>query len=205
MTLRWRTDAVVRRVSIITARARIGARHKHKRAWKVHCIFGTGNGNLPILKGLAQHFKRCFVKLWQLISKQNAVMCKTYLTWLWRCAASYQRYLRDCMVRSTERALGYERRVCCQLACNGVYLRCLQAFCQRQRRQNARQTLRHHALARAWRTHHYEVMTSRRGYFHCPLHVLLTFYIGEIKVELILLLVENFACIKHQRLGIALV
>lgn len=109
------------------------------------------------------------------------------------------------MVRTAKRTLRDQSLAGRQLARNGVDLRRLQAFRERQRRQYRRQALGHHTLARSWRTYHHEVVTTRGSHLQGALHALLSTDIGEIEVEIVLLLVEFLPRINHAGAEIGIV
>ena len=64
-------------VAVIAARTGIHRRYKHKRCRIGDGVFGTADGDLPVLKGLAQHLQRVLVKLRELVAEEHTIMCQT--------------------------------------------------------------------------------------------------------------------------------
>ena len=114
---------MVRWVAIIAARTRVHRGNEHERAGIFDGIFGARDGYFSVFEWLSQYFESGFVELWQLIRKQNAIVCQRDLARLGRCATANKGYFGDGMVRRTERTLRNERHSLAQLACNAVYLR----------------------------------------------------------------------------------
>ena len=78
-----------------------------------------------------------------------------------------------------------------------MYLCRLKTLGKGQRRQNGGQTLGHHTLAGAGRTYHDDVVATGSGYLQGPLHILLSADIREVKIKIVLLLVELLAGVNY--------
>lgn len=141
-------------VAVVAAGAGVARGNEHERAGQRERVLGTADGDPAILERLAQHLECFFPEFSKFVGKEYAVVSQRNLARLGIGAATYERHLRDGVVRSAEGSLRDERGIAPKLAGDGVYLCGLQAFCQRQWRQNAGQTLSHHRLATAGTAHH---------------------------------------------------
>ena len=122
------------------------------------------------------------------------------LAGLWVCTASHECHLRDGVVRRTERPLRDERAVAFQLASHRVNLRRLQTLAKRQWWQNARKSLRQHALAAARRAYHDKVVAAGCRYLKGSLNLLLALYVCEVELKFALLRKELCPCVYDGRL-----
>ena len=89
-------------------------------------------------------------------------------------------YVRNGVVRRAKRTSGDECRSSVQFSSNGVYLCRLQTLCQCERRENRRQTLRHHTLTTAWTAHKQQIVSAGSCHFKSALHGRLSFHLAEI-------------------------
>ena len=64
--------------------------HKHERAWEGGTVLGTWDIDDSVLKRLTEHLQYGTLKLWQLITEEDTVVGKGYLSWLRIGASSYQ-------------------------------------------------------------------------------------------------------------------
>ena len=186
---------------VIAAWARVHGSHHHERARKSERVFRTRHRNHTVFKRLPQRFQHCTRKLGKLVEEKHTIMCQTYLPRHERGSASHQRHIGDGVVWRTERTLTDERRVLLQLACHTVDLRRLQTFTQREGRQDGRKTLRHHGLSTSRTSHQDDVMPAGCGHLKGTFHVLLTFHLRKVIVELQLLLIKLLTRVYHRRLG----
>ena len=99
---------MMRRVTIVTARTWVHTCYKHEGARVINGVFGSADVDVAIFQRLTQNFQGGFVELWQFVTEEHAIMGKRYFAGLWRGSSTYQCYLRDGMVRRSERALGNE-------------------------------------------------------------------------------------------------
>ena len=95
-------------------------------------------------------------------------------------AAAHEGHVAHRVVRRAEGAHGYQRVFLAHQACHGVYLRRLQAFAERKRRQDAGHALGQHGLARARRAYHDGVVATGSGNLQAALDSLLPFDVGEV-------------------------
>ena len=70
--LRLGTGAAARRMPVPAALAGVHRAHQHEAAGQRQGTGGPGDGDLPVLQGLAQRLQRGFIKLRQLVQKQDA-------------------------------------------------------------------------------------------------------------------------------------
>ena len=114
-------------------------------------------------------------------------MSQRYFARLRIVAATNEGYLRDGMVRRTERALGDKAHSAGQFAGHAVNLGGLQTLSQRQRRKDGGQPFGEHRLTTTRRSYHNKVMTSGRRHLQGPLDTLLPFHIAKVIFEMVLL------------------
>ena len=98
-------------VAIIAAGAGVHRGDKHETARKLGGVLGAGDGDLAVLKGLAQHFEGGFVELRQLIGEEHAVVGQGYLSGLGIGTATHEGHLGDSVVRAAEGTLRDETHV----------------------------------------------------------------------------------------------
>ena len=120
--LPWGADAVVRRVAIIAAWTRVHACHKHEATWIIGGIFRAADGDVAVFERLTEYFECGLVEFRQLIAEEYTIVGKRDFAWLWIGATTHQCYLRDGMMRGTERTLGNEGYVLAEFASDGMYL-----------------------------------------------------------------------------------
>ena len=75
-----RAGALVARIGGKTAGAGIHGRHQHDVGRVSHRYLGPGDGHLPGLQRLAQHFQHILAKLGQFVQEQHAVVGQAHLT-----------------------------------------------------------------------------------------------------------------------------
>ena len=130
MHLSWIADASFCRVIIVTAWTRIHRGDKHEAGWVIQAVFGTRDGDMSIFQRLAKHFEHTSVELRQFIEEKQAVMCQTYFAGLWVSPSANHSYLRDGMMRASERTDSYQRIVFAQFPCYRMNLCGFQTFTQ---------------------------------------------------------------------------
>ena len=109
-----------------------------------------------------------------------------------KAAAAGHGDVGDGVVRVAEGAARDEAAVFAKLSGHGMYLGGFEAFAQRQGWQDGGQALGQHGLAAAGRTDEQHVVTSGGGHFEGPLHIFLSFDVGKVEVECVLLCIEFF-------------
>ena len=60
-------------VAIVTARTGVHGGYELEVAGVADAVFGSAYGDVPVLKGLAQHFQSVLVELWQLNREKRLV------------------------------------------------------------------------------------------------------------------------------------
>ena len=76
-----------------------------------------------------------------------------------------------------------------------MYLCGLKALSQLEGWEDGWEAFCHHRLAAAWRTYHDDVVAAGSRHFHGALYGLLSFDVGEVELEMALLLVEYLSCV----------
>lgn len=97
-------------------------RDHHEGTGVLNIVLGTADGNLAVLQGLTQHFEDAARQLRQFVQEEHAIVGQRYLTWLCILTATNECYLRNGVMRGSERALRDERRAAIQSARHRVNL-----------------------------------------------------------------------------------
>ena len=154
------------------------------RAGNVKVDAGPADGDLAVLERLAQHLEHVAAELGQLVEEEHAVVRQRHLAGPRDGAAADQAGVGDGVVRRAERPGRDERPVRARSAADRVDPRRLERLVERQRRQDGRQPLGEHRLARAGRADHQDVVAAGRGDLERALGVLLAVDLGEVDVVL---------------------
>ncbi len=171
---------------VVAAGTRIHRSDEHEGTGVGDGLLGSRDVDDAVLERLSQHLKNGTAELRQFIEEKYAVVRQANLAGLWIGSAAYQGHLRYGVVWRAEGTLGDEGTAFLQLACYRVNLRRLQTFAKRQGRQDAWQTLRHHALSASRRAYHDEVVAACCRYLDGTLHLLLPLHVGKVKLEVTL-------------------
>ena len=165
--------------AIIAAAAGIhgGDEHAARRIGKGRV--DPGNVDLAIFQGLAHDLQDRAGKLGQLVQKEDAVVGQRHFTGLGDRTAADEAVRRNGVVRAAEGPFGHHP-VLAEEAGYGVNLGHLQRFLQIHRRQNGRQALGQHGLARPGRADHEDVVAAGGGDFEGPLGQELALDLGKI-------------------------
>ena len=81
------------RIAIITAWTWVHGGYKHERAGIVDGIFRTAYGDATVFKRLAHNLENASVELWQLVTKEYAVVGKRDFAWLRVRTSAYESHL----------------------------------------------------------------------------------------------------------------
>ena len=128
LDLMLRADALFCGVTVISAGAGGHSAYQHERAGVGDAPRNARDGDLHILKRLAQDLERGARELGKLVKKEQTVMGKRNFARA-RCGAAACKSCRGHgMVRRTEWAGGYKRVACVEQTCNGVYARCFDSL-----------------------------------------------------------------------------
>ena len=176
-----RASAFSLRIAQIAARARIHGRDELKRCREFCVPRRTRHSDHTALQRLAQDFERATVELGKLIEKQHAVVSERDFTRTRLRSAADERYGRGRVMRTavwTHAPFRWLERQPRDAAHCGY----LQRFALGQRRQQARQPLRQHALAGTRRTDHQQAVLAGRRNLERALGVLLTPHFIQIAV-----------------------
>ena len=194
------TCTLFSRMVVIATRARIHGCDKHESGRIVHMVLGSRNRDMPIFQWLTHHLQHLSAEFRKLIEKQHTVMSQRDLTRHRIAAATYERYRRYRVMRRTKRSLRHQLGSALKPPCHRMDLRRLKSLMQSQRRQNRREPLGHHRLARPGRPHKQYVMTSGTCHFKRPLHKLLSLDLGKIEIKIIAPAAKFGTGIKNNRL-----
>ena len=148
---------------------------------------GAGDGQLSVLHRLAQHLERVAPELGQLVEKQHTPVGEGDFAGQGKpprsARTARERDRRGRMMGCAERTLGAFDGLLCA-ADRRPDTDDVQPLLVRQRRQNGRKPLRHHAFARAGRAGEQHVMPAGRRDFERPLDEVLTEHMGVVEVVL---------------------
>ena len=144
-------------------------------------MIGARDRHLAGLDRLAQAIQHLGLELRQFVEKQDAIVRERNLPRLGVHAAADQRRHRGGMVRASERAT-VSQGAACESAGNRMDHRHFEEFAWGQGRQDRRQALGQHRLARPGRAAHQEVMASGRGNFERALGALLALDVAQIRL-----------------------
>src|SRR5437667_6958989 len=169
-------------VAKIAAWTWIHRRNEHQLRRESDATCCAGHGDLPVFKRLAQYFQRRSLKLGQLIEKKDAVMGKAYFTRIRKRAAAEQPNVADGMMRVAEWSDRNERFFGVEQAGNAMNLRRLNCFFEGERRNNGRNALGQHRVARTGRTNHQDIVTASDSHFDGALNVPLPLHVAEINI-----------------------
>ena len=168
-----------RYVALITTRTGVHGRNELKRCRELGLAGRARDHDMPGLQRLAQHFQHLVIKLGQLVEKQHAAMRQRDLARLGGGAAAHQRHTRGRMMRAAKRPaaerLGIEGRA--RYRGNGRHIQRVGA---RHDRQQPRQPLGQHGLARARRANHQQRMAAGGCDFQRTPRLGLAAHVGHI-------------------------
>ena len=137
----------------------------------------------PSSTRLTQDFENVAAELRHLVEKEHAVVREADLAWARMLAAADERDVRDRVMRRAERPLGQQPRAGRQESGDRVDRRRLERLLERQRRQDRRDSPRHHRLARAGRADHQHVVAARGGDLERAARQRLAVDVREVAVE----------------------
>ncbi len=140
---------------------------------------GAGHHHLAGLQRLAQGIQRLGRELRQLVQEQHPVVRQGHLARLHLQPAAGQGRHAGGMVRRAERA-GAGQGALGDQAGHRMHHRGLEQLARRQRRQQARQALGQHRLARARRSDEQKVVPAGRGDLQRPLGALLAAHVAQV-------------------------
>ena len=175
--------AAARGMAIPAAFAGVHRADQHEAAGEADAGRHAGDRDRPILQGLAQHLQRVHAKLRQLIQKEHPVVGQADLPRPGYAAAAGQTRRRHAVVGRAEGPMRDDRVLPVGQARHGVDLRGLDDLLPAHVRQDARQTLGHHGLARARRAYDQDVMAAGRGDLQRALYVLLALHVREVRAR----------------------
>ena len=141
---------------------------------------GATYGHAALLHGLAQHLEDGALELRQLVEEEHPVVGQRYLARLGVYPAADQGNIRDGVMWGTERAHGYQRVLLVHESRHRMYLGGLEAFAERQRRQDARHAFGEHGLAAARGAYHDGVVAAGGSNLEASLNGLLPLDVGEV-------------------------
>ena len=92
-------DTFLGGVVVVAAGAGVHAGNEHKAGREVGDDFGARDGDFALFQGLPHDFECRPSEFWQLVQKEDAVVCERYFAGLRNAATAYERYVADGMVR----------------------------------------------------------------------------------------------------------
>jgi hypothetical protein len=122
----------------------------------------AGDSHFAAFQRLTKHFQHVSAELRQLIEKQNAMMRQRHFARARNGPAPDQRLGCRRMVGRPHRPLVHQRNAIGQQSQRGVNARGFQRFASTQRRQDPRNPLGEHRLARPRRANHQQIVAARR-------------------------------------------
>ncbi len=170
-------------VPVPAALAGVHGAHEHEAARVRHGAGRARDGDAAVLERLAHRLEHGGRKLRQLVEKEHAVIRQAHLARLQRAAAAGHGDVRHRVVRRAKRPDAHDGVVRRREAEDGIDLRGLDHFGAVHRRQNGRQALGEHGLARARRADEQDVVPAGGGHLERALDVLLRLDLGEIDRE----------------------
>jgi len=153
--------------------------HESGRVGEGDC--GPGDRHLPVFKRLSQKIENASPELREFVQKEHPVVSEADLAGPWKVPASHETGIGDGVVGGAELAF-YDKGVVVEHPGHAEYLGSLKSLIEAKRRQNPREALGEHRLARPRGPDHEHVMRTRRSDFQAALRVLLAFYVFEIQL-----------------------
>ena len=143
---------------------------------------GADHGDDPLLHGLAEDLNHIFMKLWQLIQKENPMVGQgDFARPGIGIPSAGHAAGGDGVMRGAEGALGEQRMLLGGQPHHRVNLGGLQGLPLAERGQNGGEAPGQHALARARGPHHEKVVSPGGGNFQGSLHRLLSPDLREVR------------------------
>ena len=162
------------------APAGVHGAHQHEPAGQAYAPRGAGDGDFPVLDGLAQHLHGILAELRQLVQEEHPVVGQGYLPRPREGPASRQGHGGDGVVGAPEGTAQEEGVLSVGHTRHGPDLGGLQGLPPGHVRQDGGQAAGQHGLSRPRRTDEQDVVSPGGGDLQCPLHVLLPHDLGEV-------------------------
>ena len=169
-------------VAVIAAEAGIHRGHQHEAGREGDGGGGPGDGDHAVFQGLAQHLQGGALEFRQFVQEEDAVVGQAHLPRPGGGAAADEPGVGDGVVRGPKGPPAQEPLARLEQPHDAVNLGGLQGLFLVQGRQDGRQALGQHGLARARRADHQDVVAAGRGQQQGPLHRLLALDLAEIQV-----------------------
>jgi hypothetical protein len=141
------------------------------------------DGHLTGLHGLAERLEHVPAEFGELVEEENSMMSHGHFTGSGDGAAAHQRLRRRRVVGGPDGPLVHQCHPVGQQAHGRINPRRLQRLHPRERREDRRNPLGQHRLARAGRADHQQIVRPRAGDCDRPLHQFLPPHVGEIQVS----------------------
>ena len=175
-----RNPALTARLAFESTRTGIHRRHEHEARRQERRAARPHHGHLAVLERLAQRFERGAPELGQLVHEQDAVVGERNLAGARGRTAADQSRDRRRVVRRAKGPLHEEALPLSQPARHRPHGSGLDRFFERGRRQQSRNALRQHRLARSGRPDQQSAVRSGRGDLQGALAGALAAHFGKI-------------------------
>jgi hypothetical protein len=121
------------------------------------------------------------VELEHLVQKEDTMMSQTDFAWAWLRSAANQGDVRDGVVRRAERRIDQQPRSRRYQTGHRVYCCRFNSLVEGQRRQDARQSSRHHCLASTGRADEQQIVATGGGNLKRATGEQLSAHVAEIR------------------------
>src|SRR6185437_12735983 len=175
-----RAHAVAALVVEVTAGAGVHGRGQHEARGEAERHCGARNGDLTVLKRLAENLEDVARELGKLVQEEEAVVREADLAGTRDHAATDEAGVGDGVVRCAEGTLRDQTFVLVEDAGDGVNLGGLERLFEAQRREDRGQALGEHRLAGTWRADHEDVVPARRCDLERALGNVLSAYVAKV-------------------------
>ena len=161
--LALRASAFPRRVVVVAAGTWVHRGDEHEARREIDRRRRSRDGNVAVLKRLAQDLQRGARELRELVEEENPAVRERNLAGNGTRAAAEKPYRAHRVVRRTKWARGDEHAAALFAARDGVDLRDLKRLFGGHRREDGGYPPRDHRLARAGRANHQQIVPARNG------------------------------------------
>ena len=169
------TAAFALRVAVESAWAGIHSRNQNKFGRECHGAGGTGNSHLSVFDRLAHDLECGALEFRQLVKEEDSIVRDAHLPRRWVGRSAQESDIADGMVGRAERALGDEGIRLVEQTANAVDFCGLDGLIEGHGRNDRRNALGEHALARAGWAYEQEIVSAGHGDLYGTLDLVLAF------------------------------